>query len=151
MSKKRKVHPGDIFSIELENQEYAFGRVLTKVSIGHCIEIFDHIGNSSDDYINIDKNKRLMHPQIIDSHSLFWLRNEGRWLIKEFGADDYKPSDTENIKFVYGDKTNRILIDATDKEKEISFEESKKYPSYSPKGDIQIKKIIQFWRDKKND
>ena len=79
MNRKRKLKldTGDILSINLGNNEYAFARVLTKVSIGHCIEIFDFIADSQTQYTKVNFQSRLLSPQIIDSYSIFWLRNEG--------------------------------------------------------------------------
>lgn len=147
--KKIKLGIGDVFSIKINEKEYAYGRVLSKVSIGHCIEIFDCTGSSPDCYSKIDFNKRLMPPQIIDSHSIFWLRDEGEWELLVKGDENFKPSDIEGIRFSYGDQSNAVLVDVEGNRTEADAEELKKYPPYSPKGDIQIKRIIQFWRDKK--
>ncbi|AXT53792.1 phosphotriesterase [Aquimarina sp. BL5] len=145
--KKIKLEKGDILSIDLDNNEYAFARVLSKLSIGHCIEIFDHIGSKPDDYKNINFGSRLLQPQIIDSHSLFWLGKEGNWNVLE-KHEDYTPPSNENTKFEYGDESNPTLIDIFGNKEEKSNSDENRYPPYIPKGDIQIKKIIKFWRAK---
>ncbi|GAA0724027.1 hypothetical protein GCM10009430_28140 [Aquimarina litoralis] len=149
MPKQKKItlESGDVLGIDLGNSEYAFARVLSKVSIGHCIEIFDHIGNKSDDYKNINFDSRLLQPQIIDSHSLFWLGKEGNWSVLE-KQEDFSPSSDEKTKFEYGDKSNPTLIDIFGNKEEKSSDDENRYPPYIPKGDIQIKKNIKFWRAK---
>lgn len=147
--KKLKLGIGDIFSIKLGNKEYAYGRALSKVSIGHCIEIFEYIGSSLDCYKKVDFDQRLMTPQIIDSHSIFWLRDEGEWELLVKGDESFRPSNIKSVRFSYGDKSNPVLVDVEGNRLEGNVEELKKYPPYSPKGDIQIRRIIQFWRDKK--
>jgi len=150
MTKKKKVklESGDVLSIDLGNNEYAFARVLTKVSIGHCIEILDFIGNSPNQHSEIDFESRLLTPQIIDSYSLFWLRKEGDWEI-EAKQKDFVPSQDEQTKYEFGDAMNLTLIDIFGNTEPKSRKDETRYAPYSPKGDIQIKKIIKFWRDKK--
>ena len=145
--KKLKLDTGDILSINLDNNEYAFARVLTKVSIGHCIEIFDFIADSQTQYTKVNFQSRLLSPQIIDSYSIFWLRNEGDWDVESTQKDFLPPKD-EASKFKYGDKTNLTLIDIFGNQEAMKENDGNRYPSYSPKGDFQIKKIIKFWRDK---
>lgn len=143
---KIKLNSGDVFSIKLDNNEFAFGRALKKVDIGFVIEIFDFFSNSNNDYDKAVNKSRLFHPQPLDSHSIFWLRNEGEWNLLGHTNDFFVE---EDIYFVYGPKGEQKLIDINGNEKPISDEESKKYFRYSPKGDIEIKRLIKFWRDKK--
>ncbi|WP_108803038.1 Imm26 family immunity protein [Aquimarina sp. Aq107] len=146
--KKIKLKNGDILSIYLGNNEYGFARVLSKLSIGHCIEIFNHIGDNPNEYLNINYDSRLLQPQIIDSHSLFWLGKEGNWDVKDKNKN-FIPPENETTKFEYGDQSNPTLIDIFGNKEEKDSTDDNRYPPYIPKGDIQIKKIIKFWRAKK--
>ncbi|GEQ86162.1 hypothetical protein ULMS_16700 [Patiriisocius marinistellae] len=147
MIKKQELNVGDVFSLRLNEKEIAFGRTLAKVSIGHAVEIFDYFSNSRIDYTKAIKQNRLMYPQIIDSYSLFKLKDEGEWKIEKHENEIFVCKDASEIKYAYGDKSNLKTINILGEFEQQ--QEGERFPPYSPKGDIQIKKIIQFWRDKK--
>ncbi len=148
--KKIKLEVGDVLSINLGTNEYAFARVLSKLDIGHCIEIFDFIGNHPKQYTEVNFESRLLLPQIIDSYSLFWLRNEGDWeLVSK--QKNFTPSKDEQTKFLYGDKMNLTLIDIFGNTQKKAKNDDSLYAPYSPKGDIGVKRIIKFWREKNKD
>lgn len=149
MTKKKKVKlkAGDVLSIDLSNNEYAFARVLSKMSIGHSIEVFEYIGNAVQDFTNIDFDKRLMPLQVIDSHSLFWLRKEGNWEIQQ-RDENFSLDMNETTKFEYGDHSNLTLVSIFGNTETKLAHDTNRYPPYIPQGDRGIKRMIKFWREK---
>jgi len=144
-----KLQVGNVFSIKLENGEYAFGRTIKKVDLGHVVEVFDFVGPSKDDYkIAVDK-KRLFHPQVIDSRSIFWLGKEGTWEVLELGSQDFIAPDEKEIKFVFGIKGDQKLVDIFGNEEPVDDEKAKNHFRYIPYGDFDIRRLIKFWRAKK--
>ena len=146
--KRIKLQSGDIFSIKLDNEIYAFGRALKKIDIGFVVEIFDFFSASKSDFENAINTPRLFHPQIIDSHSIFWLRKEGDWSVEKKGGDGFTVVGAKDIKFSFGANGNKKLIDIFGVEEPVGDEEAKKYFGYGPKGDIDIKRLIKVWREK---
>lgn len=173
MAKKKKLKIGDIFSIKLDNNEYAFGRCMTEVIYGNVVEIFNYF--STEEKIDIPVTKeRLFPPIIIDTFSLFKKRDRsGDW--KVIGhEDDFELTNVDNLRFwgKMGEKvTDTTLIDIYDNirgEIEISKvnsienriqsiglhfrikDEDKKdliFLSYSPWNNMTVKNQIQRYRE----
>ncbi|WP_235192721.1 Imm26 family immunity protein [Erwinia mallotivora] len=67
----RFIKPGDIFCFQLDDKKYGFGRIISKVSIGHSAEIFDHFSSSpgiDESALNLNNSLFLL---ILDTYSLF--------------------------------------------------------------------------------
>lgn len=140
--KRQKPKPGDIFCFKLDDERFGFGRVVSKVSIGLVVEIFDYISNQS--FLNYSKTQSIMfNPIIIDGFSLFERRTEGDWRIIG-NTPDYEPKkDYEKLRFVYGQGRDMTAADIYNNKMTISAEEAKKYPYYSPNGDYDVMKLIK--------
>ena len=139
---RQKLKVGSIFSVDLHNGKFAFGRCITKLSIGHLVEIFDYLSS----HIELDSSKtqkRLFDPIIIDSYSLFSTKKkEGNWHIIE-QQDTYIPTQVDHLKYTYGTGNERYLTDIWGNKTIISKEASLKYPVYSPKGDLDVIEMIE--------
>jgi hypothetical protein len=103
---KEKLQIGDIFSLKLDNGEYAFGRCISKISFGHVVEIFDCFSDKNEFSISITE-KRLFEPIPIDTWGLFGRRKkEGEWQVIEH-QDNYTPVNVDYLCFwgMGGDKS----------------------------------------------
>jgi hypothetical protein len=147
--KKIKLKVGDIITFELEPQKYGFARVLSKMSLGDAIEIFDFFSNTKEDYTKAIKHPLLFDPIILDAHSLFWRRFEGDWdLMKR--DDTFVFERGYEYKYKYGPKGFYKLIDLNGKEYiDISQKEAEEYPNYVPYGDFDVKHRVNFMLNKK--
>lgn len=137
----RYLEAGQIFCFKFDEDKYCFGRLLTKASVGHIAEIFDHTSSLPKiDADTLNSSKRIS-VQILDSYSLFDRKTEGDWRI--IGAcGNYIPTEVENIIYHLGIGNDMHLIDFFDHQTKISADEAKKYPPLSPHGDYLIKKEI---------
>ncbi|GAB0171118.1 Imm26 family immunity protein [Lysinibacillus sp. CTST325] len=95
---KSKFQVGDIFSLKLDNHEYAFGRCISQISLGHIVEIFDYFSEEIIFDTNITE-KRLFEPIPIDTWGLFGKRKkEGIW--KVIGHEDsFKPENVDYLRY----------------------------------------------------
>ncbi|WP_080966998.1 Imm26 family immunity protein [Pseudomonas protegens] len=86
----RFIKAGDIFFFQISDNKFEVGRFISKVSIGHSTEIFDHF--SSDQNISeksiTSSNKPLFH-LILDSYSLFDNKISGDWRTIDHQDDDF--------------------------------------------------------------
>jgi len=147
MAQKEKFKVGDLFCLEMLNKEFAFGRCLSEVSIGHMVDIFDFF-STEPKFKPSPVTERLFHPIAIDSWSLLRRRisyREGNWSVLGFD-EDFSPNPDEDTFFTYGTGPTRKKVDIFDKAWGISLEESRKYPSYSPLGDEEVLEMIQQYR-----
>lgn len=139
-SRRQKFEPGYIFSINMHNGKFGFGRCISKVSIGHIVEIFNYISKDQEFTTKTTEN-RMFDPIPIDSYSLIRTSREGDWTV--IGkTDNYQPTNIEDIKYTYGSGPKRKLVDIKGNITEISENESKRYPYYSPKGDLDVIEMI---------
>lgn len=142
-AKRQKAKPGDIFAYKLDDGRWGFGRIVIKMTVGALAEFFDYTANQPVfDYSKIDT--WLVPPLTISPHMLFEAKAEGDWRIightPEFTPDErYK-----DLRFVYG-SPDWTAVDIFDKEESVSAEVAKRYPSYSSRGDTNVKKDIQAY------
>jgi len=147
MAQKEKFKVGDIFCLEMQNGEFAFGRCLSKVSIGHMVEIFDYF-STEPKFKPSAVIERLFHPIVIDSWSVLRRRKsyrEGNWNVIGFD-EEFSPNPDEDTFFTYGTGPTRKKVNIFDKEWDISLEESLKYPYYSPRSNGALLEMIKEYR-----
>jgi len=141
----RHIKVGDIFFFENAPGEYYFGRIMSKNLLGHVAEIFENPAKKPDADL-ISSTNRKSDPVILDSYSLFDRCTEGCWKIIAH-QEDYAPPLDEPMRWVYGAGPTRRKIDIFDNEEIITESESKKFPHYSPSGDVDVKKKIGLFID----
>lgn len=143
----RFVKPGDLFCFKLDDGNYCFGRVMSKIMSGHVVEIFNFISKKPEiTESDIAQSERAIPPVIIDTYSLFDRKTEGEWRITGH-QNNYKPTNIDDVFFIYGIPVPGIgLLKKADingnKVGEISEEEAKKYQWLSPNGDYDIKSLL---------
>lgn len=138
----RYLKTGDIFCFQISDGKFGFGKIVSKVSVGHSAEIFDYFSHSPDDYDIAAFNSDLKSmPVILDSYSLFDKKISGEWRIigHEEGG---KVKQFENIYFVYGSSGERKKVDMYGNTTEIADKASESYPPYMPKNDYHIKNML---------
>ncbi|MBJ7223495.1 MULTISPECIES: Imm26 family immunity protein [unclassified Brenneria] len=136
----RYIKPGDIFFFENTPGEYYFGRIMAKNSLGHFAEIFTPSTNDPET-ITLDTKKRIRDPIVLDSYSLFDRRTEGNWVIIA-NQEDYIIPTNEPIRFSYGAGPIQTKVDILGNKEQITEEEAKSLPSYSPMGDFDVKEYL---------
>jgi hypothetical protein len=146
--KKRKIvlQTGDVISILLDSNEYAFARVIAKDDFGDVIEVFNYFSHEKHDYDKAIKKERLHYPHIIDSYSIFFLGEEGFDVVKN-GAGDFVPDDYSELKFNMGPKELPKFYYLDGRQENIDNSDNP-YPWYSSQSDFDIKRLIDFWRNK---
>lgn len=139
----RFIKPGDIFCFKLNEKSYGFGRIITKIDVGHLVEIFNCISDKPCiDANSIENAMRLMEPVALDSYGLFDKKAEGEWRI--IGKQqDYIAHDFGDIYLTFGAGRDWKKIDLYGNVTKISVEEHLKYILMSPQGDYVIKKLVQ--------
>lgn len=140
----RFVKPGDIFCFRLDDTMYCFGRIISKISMGHVAEIFDFI--SSEPNIletNINEAKRIIDPMIIDTYSLFDKKIEpgSEWRIIGH-QDDFSPENVDDIYFSYGVGNSCKKVDVFNNEYPITEEDKSNYYTFTSRRDMYIKVLI---------
>jgi hypothetical protein len=149
--KKIKLQTGDIISFELDLEKYGFARVLTKTNLGDAIDVYDYFSNNPNDYKEAIKAQPLFEqPVILDGYSLFWKRLRGNWELMERDENFiYGEEKKEKVKFKYGSQGFYELVDLNGTHyNNVSQEEAEKYPNYSPYGDLDIKRRVDFLLNK---
>ena len=110
----RRIIPGMIFAFAIGDAGYGFGRVLSRVNMGHVVKIFDVV--KSEPLIDFDELvslRSLLGPVVIDSYGLFDRKNEGDWRI--IGHEDgFVPSDLDRVFFKYGVPPRYKVVDIND-------------------------------------
>ena len=140
----RFVKSGDIFCFRVSDDEYRFGRIISKIKTGHVAEFFDY--RSSTPEITSEKisnSKRIFNPVVIDTYTLFDRKKEkgSDWRI--IGTQgNYVPSNVENIYFAYGIGDFCKKIDIFNKEISITEDEAMRIPELTPLRDIHIKNML---------
>lgn len=140
----RFVKPGDIFCFKLDDKKYAFGRVMSLMTVGHLSEIF----NISSSYpviteSEIESAKRINGPIIIDTYSLFDKKIESGSDWRIIGhQSNYLPKNIDDVFFAFGVGDSCKKKDFHGKVSNISEEEWKILPKLSPKGDFDIKNLL---------
>lgn len=102
----RFIKNGDIFCFRMSEKEYRFGRIISKITMGHVVEIFDFSSLvpeiTKEQVLNA---KRGMPPFLLDTYRTFDRK------MKEEEYDDWRiighhrhyiPQDADSIFFVYG-------------------------------------------------
>jgi len=134
----RFISPGDIFCFKISDNKFGFGRIISKVSLGHSAEIFDHFSN--DPHISGESIADLRKPifyLILDSYSLFDKKISGEWRI--IGHQEETPLDSfEGIYFVYGAPGNYKKVDMLGNSCDIPDEKHNDYPPYTPKNNFHV-------------
>ncbi|KVV12599.1 MULTISPECIES: immunity 26/phosphotriesterase HocA family protein [unclassified Pseudomonas] len=140
----RFIKPGDIFCFRVKDNEYRFGRIISKFPTGHLAEIF----NLTSSEPNISKEKlnnatRIFSPIILDSYMLFdrKIETDGDWRIIGH-QEKYTPTDVDNIYFTYGIEESCKKIDAFGNITSISEKEALGIPSLFPQNDYKIKNLL---------
>ncbi|MFG0269518.1 Imm26 family immunity protein [Pseudomonas sp. LTR0] len=137
----KKIKSGDIFCFALGSKKYGVGRIMTPNSLGHVVEIFDKV--LSVPVVDSVSFERLGDPVILDSYSLFDRKAEGDWRIVAYESD-YRPSNQESVRYVYGVADNVRLVDIFDNETSLTGSK-RDYPSYSPMGDKDVKEMFRYF------
>jgi hypothetical protein len=136
----RSIKIGDIFLLELDAASFAAGRIISKVDIGHGVEILDLLLKQADiTHQMIASSRRLCPPFFVDSYGLFDRKIEGDWRI--VGHDSEFAAHEENTYFSYGGG-QYWKVDIFGNESEISKSEAEKYPSYTPLGDLRVREKV---------
>jgi hypothetical protein len=141
--KRQKAKPGDIVSFKLDDGRYGFCRIVSMVSIGSVVEIFDYFSDQPVfDYSKLEK--WIIPPVTIDTYSLLDTRADGDWRIIG-STPGFSPGDKfRSIRFVYGTTPNTLMaVDIFDKEEPISAENAKDLPRYSSRGDFDVKELLK--------
>lgn len=131
----RNIKPGDIFCFAL-GDVYHFGRIMTRNRLGHVAEIFEETSNSPA-LPELNFEKRIGRPVILDSYGLFDRKIEGDWRIVA-RQEAYQPRSDEAIHFTLGMKGDCKKVDIFDNEEAITESEAKKLPDYSPMGEYDV-------------
>ncbi len=138
----RYLDAGQIFCFKFDDNTYCFGRLMTKVSVGHIAEFFDYTAHNPELGADSLNSAKRIYVQVLDSYSLFDRKSEGDWRI--IGAcGNYIPTDVEDIIFHFGIGSGTRLVDFFDHTTPVSPDEAKKYPPLSPRGDYLIKEDIR--------
>ncbi|POA89980.1 Imm26 family immunity protein [Pseudomonas protegens] len=76
----RFIKAGDIFCFQISDNKFWVGRIISKVSIGHSAEIFNHFSNApyTSEKSIASLRKPLLH-LTLDPHSLFDKKISGGW------------------------------------------------------------------------
>ncbi|WP_349987080.1 phosphotriesterase [Pseudomonas alloputida] len=114
---------------------------MTPNSLGHVVEIFDKVLTVP--VVDFVSFERLGDPVILDSYSLFDRKAEGDWRIVAYESD-YRPSNQESVRYVYGVADNVRLVDIFDNETSLTGSK-RDYPSYSPMGDKDVKEMFRYF------
>ena len=136
----RGIKAGDIFLLLIDGGSYAAGRVLSKVDIGHGVELFDLLLPRPEiSASEIASAQRAGMPVFVDSYGLFDRKIEGDWRI--VGHDGGFVPQAENAYFAYG-AGQYWKVDIFGSEVEVSQREAEKLPPYSPQGDLKVKQWL---------
>ncbi|MDR3100193.1 MAG: immunity 26/phosphotriesterase HocA family protein [Paraburkholderia sp.] len=137
----RSLKVGDIFLLSLGDSAYAAGRILSKVDIGHGVEIFDlKLSNPEITAEQIIESKIIKEPVIIDSYWVFDKKPDCDWRI--VGHDSgFSLPEKLNAHFSYGG-AKHWKVDLFGHQVEISQKEAENLPPYTPQRDAQVKKWL---------
>jgi RHS repeat-associated protein len=138
----KNIHAGDIFAFRMDDGQYGFGRIVSRISEGHIAEIFNHF--SSEPKFDTSKTyERFLPPIILNSYGMFQVKQDG-----DFGivgsTPNYAPdAEISKFKFVFGSIGNFKSIDIFGTEVPIGDAEGLRLPLRSPFNDWFLKKYIE--------
>ena len=140
----RFIKPGDIFCFKINNNKYAFGRIVSKIFSGHVAEFFNMLLPTPNiDESHLKGTGTLLPVQLIDSYSLFDKKIEADSDWRIIGHhENYTPNNMSNIYFTYGLEDSYKKIDIFDNETIATEADIRKYPRLNPLGDYDIKLIL---------
>lgn len=141
--KRQKTKAGDLFAFKLDDGKFAFGRVVSKVSIGAVVELFDYFSDMPIfDYSKL--GKWVTSPVTIDSYGLLDTGKDGDWRVIGH-TDDFTPGEQfKNIRFVYGSPPHALTaVDIFDKEEPITERAAAGLPFYSARRDWHVKELLK--------
>ncbi len=100
---RRYLKRGDIFCFRYDDSRYCFGRIIERDETSFCIiEIFDYVSDKPEiSAEQIEKAKRLISPDTIDSYCLFDKKMDGEWRIIGHHKD-YRAVDYDDIYLTFG-------------------------------------------------
>ncbi|WP_253893556.1 immunity 26/phosphotriesterase HocA family protein [Serratia marcescens] len=138
----RFIKPGDVFCFKLTDEKYGFGRIISKVSIGHSAEIFDVFSKEPEVPDDLLSNPHASsHPIILDAYSLFDKKISGEWRIIGH-QEGWQVKKFENTYFVYGALGNRKKVDMYGNSEGVSDRDSEHYPPYMPSNDMHVRNLL---------
>jgi hypothetical protein len=136
----RSVRPGDYFCFALPSGGFGAGMVISRVSIGHAVEIFDaRVAEPrwSDEW----REYPIAFREIIDSYSLFDRKKEGDWRIVASSVLEDRDTDRATW-FAYGSPGDRVKVNLLGERSPCSEEEYDALPRYRPAGEKTV--LAQF-------
>lgn len=138
-----KVEPGDVFAFRLDELSFGFGRVVSLVSIGAVVEIFDCIAAQPIfDYSRIDH--WLIAPTTIGTHALFEARSQGDWRVVGETAGFVPGAKYRDIRFIYDDEDDGFFtaVDVFDHEQSMGVAQGRAHGFYAVRGDQEVKDLV---------
>lgn len=140
----RFIKPGDIFCFEIPDGKFGFGRIVSKVSVGHSAEIFDYVaGEPYVSDVSILNSTKVALPLILDSYSLFDKKISGDWRV--VGHQSKMPvKDFKGIYFVYGVPGEYKKVDMFGCVSNVSDEEFSNYPAYTPRNNYHVMSMLSL-------
>ncbi|MEH6418720.1 Imm26 family immunity protein [Pseudomonas sp. CGJS7] len=137
-----KLQPGDLFSLQMDDGRFGFGRIIARINDGHVAEIFDAFAATP----SIDPNaahRRLTPLVVLDAYGLFQRKTEGNWGIVG-KTENYRPDpETARARFAWGLKGHQKATDLSDRFEPIDDAEAELLPRCAPKGDYDVQQLIQ--------
>lgn len=140
----RFVKPGDVFCFRLNKEIYCFGRIVSKITMGHVAEIFDFISKAPNIAEgDIYRSQRLTELIILDTYTLFdkKLEVDGDWRIIGH-QDNFTPTNVKGFYFSYGIGNSCRRVDVFNNEECIEEENKEKYFPLTSRRDMYIKELV---------
>ncbi|MDZ5110328.1 Imm26 family immunity protein [Pseudomonas putida] len=126
----RKISVGDIFCLTKDNSNYHFGKILSKMIVGHAVEILNITKDSpSITQQELEQSALAGRPLLLDSYALFDKKIDkgGDWRI--IGHQEISsPESYRNYYFLYGTHNNWKKVNILNEEVEISNTETLTLP-----------------------
>ncbi|MEN3752093.1 immunity 26/phosphotriesterase HocA family protein [Mangrovibacter sp. SLW1] len=141
----RFVKPGDIFCFRINDNKYAFGRIVSKITTGHVAEVFDlFLPKPIIEGKEIINAQRAFPPLVIDTYGLFdkKIETNGDWRIIGH-QESYTPKDMDGVYFAFGIGDSCKKKDIFGNVFSITEDEAELLPELSPHTDYDIKKLIE--------
>lgn len=141
IKKIKSTNVGDVFRIEIKEELYCFGQIISKGTLSDTIIIFDKIGSSNLDLNDIINNKIIFYVNTVDE----FITN-GRWVLigKTFLPDNlnYKEYITDSNKVL--SQEGIVIRTASTNDVKVL----KSYKSFSPivvEDAVKAKYGIEDW------
>lgn len=139
---REKIEPGDIFSFQMDEGGFGFGRIVSRINDGHVAEIFNVF--SKEPVIDLlIPHQRFSPLVVLDSYGLFQRKSEGNWGFVGKTENYIPDADASKTKFAWGVSGNQKSTDIFDRVESISDAEASLLPRCSPKGDFDVKEFIK--------